>query len=238
MIWNVFDKLVISGQRMHVPNNGQEMVHRDLKPGNIFLGTHDPVSYPDYPRPLVADFGHAIMTSAPDERNPDWYCGGCATVGFTPPELEQYVDPATFLPLSSVANAPQILEWTNVWQVGAILRSLVLLDPNPYRSLYLDGPLDTTYQVVGSPELKAPYHPSLLQMIDSMMSFDVNQRPTFNQLANDRQALNAAALPPHANDITRGFVNGTATPAEVAANRIHIAQDSYANGMLPPAAVP
>ena len=75
-----------------------ETVHRDLKPGNVFLAEAEQV-FPDYPMPRLGDFGLAIKTWSPnpelagtpgndlnvDGLNPDIYVDGAGTDGFKAP---------------------------------------------------------------------------------------------------------------------------------------------------------
>ena len=68
MIWYVAEALAIAGCTMEegsVPNtaarplaNWEQIVHRDIKPGNIFLSlpnTTHPGFYPDYPSKYIND---------------------------------------------------------------------------------------------------------------------------------------------------------------------------------------
>jgi hypothetical protein len=90
---------------------------------------------------------------------------------------------------------------TNVWQIGATLRCLVLKARNPVQSLFLDGALDTTYLVQGMPEVAA-YSLPLLQLIEDMMQYNVAARPTCTAIL-----AQIAALPP---GYDRGMRNGSA----------------------------
>lgn len=208
--------------------NGDEMIHRDLKPNNIFLDVARDDFYPAYPQALIGDFGQAFMTNAADERNPDWWSGDCATRGYVAPELERYVDATT---LQQTA-ATRLQERTNVWQAGAILRSLVLLERGlqAVQSLFLTGAADTTYLVHNQNLPRAAtYSDDLLQLIDSMMQYDANQRPDFaavgNVVANLTDPLNEA--------MRTGDVD-TITPATLGANAVEVPRDNYSIGMAPP----
>lgn len=223
MIWNVAEALIRNGIMM--ANNANqlqlqpavlEMVHRDLKAGNVFLDANHPTVYPGYPLPCVADFGHAFLTSQPDERNPYWWSGSCGTVGWTPPELTPFVNPIT---LQSV-NGFQIREKTNVWQVGAILRSLVLLQRQPPMNMWLNGVADEAlYRVQGTPG----YTMELLQMIDEMMQYDPANRPTF--------AVLAARIAAHTWDRSLGMRTGAPMMPGL---QINVPQDIYNVGLAPP----
>jgi serine/threonine protein kinase len=213
----------------HPPNAGNEIVHRDLKPANIFLDApHTAVGgnvfYPNYPKARVGDFGQAFITNANDPFNPDWWTGFCATRGWTPPDLERYVDPNTLQP----AAANTLNERTNVWQAGAILRAMILLEPDPVQSLFLNQANDNTYLVVGHPAA-AGYTPNLLTCIDIMMRYDIGQRPTW-------YALNGLIQNPIPGIITPDDVamrNGTAVGAQLAANTLHFPGDQFTIGFPP-----
>jgi hypothetical protein len=74
-----------------------EIVHRDMKPGNVFLRpqhrTDDGgnVIYPEYPEPMLGDWGLAVLTDENDALNPRSY-QGTGTPGFFAPEQLEWVD--------------------------------------------------------------------------------------------------------------------------------------------------
>lgn len=228
MIWNVAESLIRGGQLMAdvaLTNNGDQIIHRDLKNGNVVLDTANPDNYADYPVPRITDFGQAFTTSANDERNPDWWTGSCATNGFRAPELERYVSPTSLAPV----RVTQLLEYTNVWQAGAILRSLVCDNVSPPQSLFLDEVNDDTYlvNVPGTPAHNA-YSADLLQMIDDMMRYDCTQRPSFAALG--------ARVTSFGRDVSGGMRDTTASAAQRTGFALVGHADEYAQGMLPPAA--
>lgn len=212
-------------------NNGDEMVHRDLKPSNVFLDQPNANNYSVYPQAQIADFGQAFMTGPNDEKNPDWWTGLCGTNGYMAPELVRYVDPATGLAVDDF----WLEEYTNVWQAGATLRSLVLLRDPPVQSLFLDRAGDATYRVnVAGTRAAGIYSASLLQMIDDLMQWTCNLRPTFAALEARINTLNGVA------DVSLGMRGGTADQAVRNANSLAPQAwpvDLYRLQSIPPAPV-
>lgn len=110
--------------------------------------------------PLSAHQRHTLADTAPRVL-------GVGTEGFEAPELLRFVDSTTLQPV----EANILSETTNVWQMGAILRALVLRQASPPKSLFFGGAADTTY-VVNVPGSQAvnTYSQNLLSMIDDMVS--------------------------------------------------------------------
>lgn len=145
MLWNILETLASAAaalSRGHVgdeaaaadprrrPRNWKPIVHRDIKPGNIFL-THPlpsarttPHTYPYYPRPLLADFGLAfkLPSSHPetDPTNPSlWINSG--TPSYMAPEQCGYTDRRT----GESLNVEPLGEATNVYAIGAVMAVLM-----------------------------------------------------------------------------------------------------------------
>ena len=90
-IFWVFMSLAETGLAMsqvNYTNDGTtyEVVHRDLKCGNVFLDSPRRPLFGHYPMPRLGDFGLAIKTSADDTFNPAMYSEGAGTDGFMAPE--------------------------------------------------------------------------------------------------------------------------------------------------------
>ncbi|KAI9826345.1 MAG: Serine/threonine-protein kinase Nek2 [Thelocarpon impressellum] len=83
------------------------MLHRDLKPGNIFLMSSRDV----FPRVVIGDLGNAISDSDPDFHVPVFAGAPC----IMPPE------------------APIFSEEGDIWAVGAVLQMMCRLDGGPLR---------------------------------------------------------------------------------------------------------
>ena len=86
-LWMVFEKLVECGlimQHGHLSDTTKEgwmqVVHRDLKPNNVFLDQARE-DWPMYPQPKLGDFGLAFITTDRDELNPSLWRGP-GTPGF------------------------------------------------------------------------------------------------------------------------------------------------------------
>ncbi|KAK4626098.1 hypothetical protein CLAFUW4_04085 [Fulvia fulva] len=169
MIFNVAEGLAKCGiqmaDSMRTATNGQELVHRDLKPQNIFLDA-------PHPTPQIGDFEWSFLTSPSDLRNPDAWAGEL-TPGFCPPEGVLYVDYTDMKPI----DRAQMLEKYNVWQVGAILRCMILREQAPPQALWLgDGSKDETYKLrlvdenggkVDKYGVEEQYSEELLDMVES-----------------------------------------------------------------------
>ncbi|KAK5170993.1 uncharacterized protein LTR77_004137 [Saxophila tyrrhenica] len=133
-IWMVFSKLVECGlilEKGSVSSEGvegwREIVHRDLKPENIFLDT-ERKDWPQYPQPMLGDFGLAFEAYPDDELNPEIYQGS-GTKGYKAPEQDVYMDSET----GELLDAYPLYAHTNVWGVGAIIATLVYVQGDVFQ---------------------------------------------------------------------------------------------------------
>ncbi len=89
------------------------VVHRDLKPGNVFLGlAGGDDSFPAYPKARVGDFGCSVMTNEDDPNNPLAYNCAWGTKGWRPPEQFHYLNKNNRRALD---NPEKLGSKTNVW---------------------------------------------------------------------------------------------------------------------------
>lgn len=92
----------------------EQIVHRDIKPENVYLTSPNNQGegpYPDYPRPILGDFGLGILTSHNDPLNPLTYNGREGTPGYMPPEMFPMHDSDTW----QVDPVGELNSATNVW---------------------------------------------------------------------------------------------------------------------------
>lgn len=91
----------------------QEIVHRDIKPHNIFVDIPTPGAFPKYPTVKMADFGLAFETAQGANNNPgDFQHAG--TRRYKAPE--------------QVGGNDQLLSHTNIWAIGMVMVALVNRD--------------------------------------------------------------------------------------------------------------
>lgn len=102
----------------------REVIHRDIKPGNVFLSEPSAAqgaAWPLYPAVKLADFGHSVETNAfdPPTNNPRSYRSISGTAGFIPPE-QRYEwhyrgtrDPYDALRLSAKSNVSRVALFSN-----------------------------------------------------------------------------------------------------------------------------
>ncbi|KAF1985659.1 kinase-like protein [Aulographum hederae CBS 113979] len=74
-LWYLFKALASSllflkTKLASAPETENQIIHRDIKPMNIFLASEDFDSFPLYPKPLLGDFGLARITGTRDPQNP------------------------------------------------------------------------------------------------------------------------------------------------------------------------
>ena len=84
-----------------------QIVHKDIKPDNVFLDTSNLCHYNRYPTPKLADFGLAIETSPSDPLNPSVYNTDSGTAGYKAPEMIAFADRET----GQAVDDFQLLSW-------------------------------------------------------------------------------------------------------------------------------
>lgn len=89
-IWRVFHSLAEIGMAMEKgharPNrpslaDWQQIVHREVKPSNIFLAAPIDGHFESYPTPKLGDYDLSFMTFPTDPLNPELFVGGGGTEG-------------------------------------------------------------------------------------------------------------------------------------------------------------
>jgi len=124
-LWCVFHSLAKIGMAMQYGStdpaapreNWKQIVHRDLRPANIFLDDSFKGFFEIYPVPRLGDFGCAMRTHDKDTFNPAIYQDQPGTSGFLAPEQMAYVDYLTLQPVDRF----MLGSWTNVWSTFCLL---------------------------------------------------------------------------------------------------------------------
>lgn len=185
-LWNVLECLAECAKAMQdgdidpvsTAAGWHEIVHRDLKPNNVFLGNPDPARYPQYPRPLIADFGLAFETWPKDAMNPELWTN-CGTDGWLAPEQVAYFDRVT----GAVIDKTPLSAATNVYGIGAMLARLMrrpaeieqpiwLADGSPANTLYsLQVPEDDDGSDLDQ------YSKELKELVNRCLNFRLEDRP-------------------------------------------------------------
>lgn len=113
----------------------EEIVHCDLKPGNILVGAPDPVINKHYPTIKMADFGlaYTIPTGRDDIRRykSNW---GAGTPNWRAPEVQQIVDGYTGMTPYALHGSH-----SDVWAVGKIMAEMCSLVWDHYPESQIDA---------------------------------------------------------------------------------------------------
>ncbi|KAL8672014.1 MAG: hypothetical protein Q9168_003519 [Polycauliona sp. 1 TL-2023] len=156
-----------------------EIVHRDIKPLNVFLGDLDNgqnrTGIP-YPEIKLGDFGCGIFTGYDDLKNPSGYLDA-GTFGYRSLEMVNFdnIDSYTLVgAMSHVARAKErfdgleidgieististrILGWTNIWGIGAVMFDIMTLKPVKNYMWQTQDKNDPNYDEILDAEFEKP----------------------------------------------------------------------------------
>ncbi|KAK3724846.1 hypothetical protein LTR37_000894 [Vermiconidia calcicola] len=213
-VWAIFDALVdatclmafgdsksdarIAEQEGTDSSTWRPIVHRDLKTENIYLADPHPDWFPQYPVAKIGDFGIAIMTDEGDVMNPHAYNDEEGTQSWMPPEMLPFVDGVT----KDIKPVGRLLDWTNVWGIGAIILRVMnghpesIVNPGPGQGM-AKGP--TYKDGTGEPQLEADardhYSWQLCDLVEQCVRFTPSDRIGVRELRRQlREHVNDAAL--------------------------------------------
>jgi len=177
---------------LQVNGNSQVMVHKDLKPENVFLSEPLAAHFPYYPVLKFGDYGSCRHTSQSNPDNPDNYIADFKTNGYLPPE--QWADPdwqnlqnanpsqhgpwGPDPPGGRNPNIWRVLGHTNMWQCGQIMADLLTQLTGTRRDDYTNlaqREVDFTNRM--NPTQSYPHVVELQQKIRDMRRFFPGLRP-------------------------------------------------------------
>jgi serine/threonine protein kinase len=186
-IWSFFEDLAEAACKIaygrdpldpaSVPLNWQTLVHRDVKPHNVFLGLPRTPGERGIPELKLGDFGLAVPHNYPAMRNPrDMVQEG--TQGWRAPEHNlRAIHLQPTYPLSSA---------TDIWAIGRIMLALVELShPRPLNVLYGEPHDAQIWHAPGKDERLTFYGDRLYELIESCLLPVPDERITASDLLED-----------------------------------------------------
>lgn len=187
LIWHIFESLVNAGLLMQQGSVTQRqagwtlILHRDFKPQNVFLGLHpDPVPTRDnwaaYPTIKLGDYGLAVETLPPDDRNPGEFTDAGTPRYQAPEQIDVPADP----------NPPPLTTKTNVFGVGITVMALMdrlhevgVKDNWAAARAGSTEPVDLAHldaQAVNN------YSSQLVNLVSACVRYGQNDRPSFDHV--------------------------------------------------------
>ncbi|KAK4542830.1 hypothetical protein LTR36_006206 [Oleoguttula mirabilis] len=152
-----------------------QIVHRDIKPNNVFFAAKTAGHFDDYLTPKLGDFGSAFKTKEDDPFNPQLFRDGPFTKGWSAPETRSYVDRETLEPIDRF----KILAATNVYGVGLVMFGLMALELKPVQPMWL-GDDETAHNVRA--DAKGKYSDELIELVQQCLTFQPTSRPRFKDI--------------------------------------------------------
>jgi serine/threonine protein kinase len=237
-IWHIFESLVNVGLLMEQGDISQaqagwtQIIHRDFKPANVFVGLHpQPVrnrnNWAGYPTIKLGDYSLAIETPSDPDDNPAIFLDE-GTSGFQAPEQvhNPHVRPR---------DLPQLTDKTNVFGVGITVMSMM----SPNRPVGVEDDWDAAhsgsrhYSVLPhfQDDVDGFYSEDLVQLVYKCVDYDQATRPSFAYLQREiwRRTRGPGAL--QQNDRASGM-RASAVQETVS---LGLTPDQYAIGTnLPP----
>lgn len=194
MVWNLFETLTDAAivmqkgaiRRVAGEKDWLEVIHRDLRPENVFFDEPGNLRYPRYARPVLGDFGSAMQTSDQDRFNPAWYLenGDTLTVigkaGYQAPETRYDQGHLG----DDTDDITKIMAHTNVWGIGMTMIS--------FMDLHVEGCVadddraaENRHPVVYSQEAKEFYSKELQDMVARCTRLKPAERPDPSELRDE-----------------------------------------------------
>ncbi|SMQ45199.1 unnamed protein product [Zymoseptoria tritici ST99CH_3D7] len=208
-LWSIFEDLVVAGLLFErggldsgaVAPGWALIVHRDIKMGNIFLGTSDRTTFQGYPTAKIGDFGAACFIADDDARQFEEFDNDNFGTE-TAKAPEQFGEELFGRPNKKYKMSSE----TNIWAIGNAMWSLVNKTEGDDQ---LAGGFREDYQTPAAftEDVRTRYSSTLLDLIRSCIRYLPENRATLDDL---RSAIQSATTP-GSNDLADGLRNAPKT---------------------------
>ena len=159
----------------------ETLVFIDMKALNMLLDATRGNQYPVYPKPLLSDFGSAYILHKEDPSQNSFACG--ATGGYFAPEM---IKKDKFDGSWSQGLKKPLHSWTNVWQAGRTIESMMQLRPFVRDDHNYIGVEDCPIKDKDPPRFEAfpnfRYSDDLIDLVWRCQRAQPEQRPTPTKL--------------------------------------------------------
>lgn len=200
-LWYLLEGLAIAGLMMErgdvdgsaAYNPHMQIVHRDIKPHNIFLAEPSKELYQGYPRSKLGDFGISIFTLKNDPWNPHFYQAG--TPGYMAPELMEYWPP----------QKGEVTGKTDVYEVGAALLTIMNRGvPDGQDHLCMEVKQEDWSDSIIFKDSFRTYSKRLQRLVERCLQYDAADRLSFEEILEVTRACTGAD-PGVAKDLASGL---------------------------------
>lgn len=186
-IWYIFESLVNVGLLMEQGSITQaqarwlQIIHRDPKPHNVFLGPH-PQAVPNrdnwaaYPTIKLGDYGLSVFTSPSDNRNLRDFMGAGTSAYQAPEQISVQGGPPR----------PRLTTKTNVFGVGITIVSLMSRNRDVGVEDHWGAALSGSKNDDDFPHLTGEaadnYSDDLVRLVSTCVKCNQDKRPSFGEL--------------------------------------------------------
>jgi serine/threonine protein kinase len=244
-IWCMFDSLMKAGLAMEQELEAEpqqlfetrelgEVIHLDIKPGNVFFGDYpedDSINFAMYPTCKLGDFRGAIYRRLALQSQPT--------------DPNRFLDRGTpgFFALEQKSryygqHRPALNPKTNVWAVGITVMAFMNLDFSTGLLAFTEAAnknkSDPRLVPSFTPEAMARYSSVLRDMVRACVQYEQKKRPGFRALLD--ASRNHTGLAPRFRDLAHGARFGTRHSIPAGLTLLSgLPTDKYALGMAMPA---
>ncbi|CAK4032535.1 hypothetical protein D0861_03905 [Lecanosticta acicola] len=182
--WKFFEDLVVAGILMergdmhcNTLGNWSLLVHRDLKPDNIFLANNNSAEFRGYPKAKVGDWGLCVILSPDDKRTTRAF--GLASYQYNVPK--ELVNP-NLHGAASGTNPQRLTSKSNVWQVAMVVWCYMKCEPNGDWDLRAFDYATRREPADFNAQQRMHYGAALCDLVMECLAYLPEERPSFDRI--------------------------------------------------------